>query len=343
MKILVRSANWIGDAVMSVPALRELRRAFPSDQITLHSRTWADGLFRDADFLDEIVTYDPAKWRVLDILDNSRFLKGDAFDAVILFPNSFESALTVALSRIPIRIGYNKDARGLLLTDPIAVPEWKNRAHEALYYLELVKAAIRRITGREPNFEEPDSHLDVSQERITEARDFLLKSGVDLSKPVIALGVGSQNSLAKRWPGENYARLADLLEPHASLIILGSKAEAEAAAKVVESSSAKITDLSGQTNLASAVAILAASDVMVSNDMGLAHVAPSVGTKTFVLFGPTNPVTTRPFSENAEVITHSVDCSPCVLKECPIDHRCMTGIEPEFIFERLLNYLTLTY
>jgi len=341
MKILVRSANWIGDAVMSVPALRELRRAFPLDQITLHSRSWADGLFRDADFIDEIITYNPAKWRVLDILDNSKFLRSDAFDVVILFPNSFESAMTVALSRIPIRIGYNKDARGLLLTDAIAVPEWKNRAHESFYYLDLVGAAIKRITGREPHFGEPDSHIDVSHERITEARSFLRGAGVHLSKPLIALGVGSHNSLAKRWPAESYARLAGMLDAHASLIILGSKAEADTAARVAELSDAKLTDLSGQTDLALAVAILAVSDVMISNDMGLAHIAPSVGTKTFVLFGPTNPVTTRPFSPNAEVITHPVDCSPCMLKECPIDHRCMTRIKPEYIFERILNYLSI--
>ncbi|MBX3283232.1 MAG: lipopolysaccharide heptosyltransferase II [Acidobacteria bacterium] len=340
MKILVRSANWIGDAVMSVPALRELRRAFPSDQITLHSRSWADGLFRDADFIDDIVTYDPAKWRVRDILDNSRFLKADAYDVVILFPNSFESALTVALSRIPMRIGYNKDARGLLLTDAIAVPEWKDRAHEAFYYLELVKAAVKRITGRETLFGEPDSTLLVSDERLEEAHSFLEGEGVDLSKPVIAMGVGSQNSLAKRWPAERYARLAEMLGQHASLIILGSKAEADAAAEVVKLSKAKIADLSGKTDLAAAVALLAASDVMVSNDMGLAHVAASVGTKTFVIFGPTNPVTTRPFSLNAEVVFHPVECSPCMLRECPIDHRCMTGIEPEAVFELILDYLS---
>ncbi|KXK07070.1 MAG: lipopolysaccharide heptosyltransferase II [Acidobacteria bacterium OLB17] len=342
MKILVRSANWIGDAVMSVPALRELRRAFPSDRITLHSRSWADGLFRDADFIDEIVTYDPARSRVRDILDNSRFLKADGHDVVILFPNSFESALTAALSRIPMRIGYNKDARGLLLTDPIAVPEWKNRAHEAFYYLELVKAAVRRITGREPLFaEEPDAHLDVAPERIEEARKFLASEGVDLARPVVALGVGSTNSLAKRWPAERYAKLAELLHSHASVLMLGSKAEADAAAKITELCNAPIVDLSGKTDLASAVAVLAACDAMVSNDMGLAHIAPSVGTRTFVIFGPTNPVTTRPFSPNAEVISHPVDCSPCMLRECPIDHRCMTGISPEFIFERVMNYLSI--
>ena len=124
---------------MSVPALRELRRIFPDDSITLHTRTWADGLFRDSDFLDEIVTYDPAKWRFRDVLDNANFLKKDAYDLAIILPNSFESAMTTFLTRIPRRIGYNKDLRGLLLTDPIAVPEWKSRRHEVFYYLHLVR------------------------------------------------------------------------------------------------------------------------------------------------------------------------------------------------------------
>ena len=130
MKILVRGTNWIGDAVMSIPALRELRRIFPDAHITLHTRSWADGLFRDASFIDELVTFDKARWAIKDVYDNSQFLKGDAFDLAIIFPNSFEAAITSYLSKVPRRVGYNKDLRGLLLTDPIAVPEWKDRKHE---------------------------------------------------------------------------------------------------------------------------------------------------------------------------------------------------------------------
>src|SRR5436190_12842394 len=148
MKILVRGTNWIGDSVMSVPALRELRRVFPDDHITLHTRSWAEGLFSDASFIDEIVPYDPQKWKIKDAIDNSEFLRDDGFDLAILMPNSFESALTTWLTRIPRRIGYNKDLRGLLLTDPVPVPEWKNRRHEVFYYLNLIAEVEDRVLGR---------------------------------------------------------------------------------------------------------------------------------------------------------------------------------------------------
>ena len=105
MKILVRGANWIGDAVMSVPALRELRRMFPDSHITLHTRSWADGLFGDVEFIDELVTFDKNRWPIKDVYDNSQFLKDDRFDLAILLPNSFESALTSFLTRVPRRIG----------------------------------------------------------------------------------------------------------------------------------------------------------------------------------------------------------------------------------------------
>ncbi len=112
MKILVRGANWIGDAVMLL-CLRQLRRLFPDDHITLHTRAWAEGIFRDASFLDEIIAFEPQRWKLKEVIDNVDFLKPDAFDLAILFPNSFESSLTAILSRIPRRFGYNKDLRGL--------------------------------------------------------------------------------------------------------------------------------------------------------------------------------------------------------------------------------------
>src|SRR3954463_14249519 len=109
MKILVRGTNWIGDAVMSIPALRELRRIFPDAHIALHTRSWADGLFRDASFIDELITFDSNRWKIKDIYDNSQFLKDVGFELAVLFPNSFESAVTTFITRIPRRIGYNKD------------------------------------------------------------------------------------------------------------------------------------------------------------------------------------------------------------------------------------------
>src|SRR5580765_6528374 len=336
MKILVRGTNWIGDAVMSIPALRELRRIFPDAQITLHTRSWADGLFRDAEFIDELVTFDKNRWKIKDVYDNSQFLRDDGYDLAVLFPNSFESALTSFLTRIPRRIGYNKDLRGLLLTDPIAVPEWKNRRHEVFYYLNLVAEIERRMLGRDTVSQAiPDITVEISAERKTEARKDLAAFGVDPTKKTIALGVGSTNSRAKRWPAERYAALNDRLQADldANVILVGSIAEIHVADRVIGLCAKPPINLAGKTDLAEAVATLSVVDLLISNDMGLAHVAPAVGTKTIVIIGPTRPETTRPFSENAELIQKQVECSGCMLRDCPIDHRCMTGISVDDVFD----------
>jgi len=342
VKILVRGTNWIGDAVMSVPALRELRRIFPDAWITLHTRTWADGLFCDADFLDEIVTYDPAKWRIRDVLDNSQFLKKDDYDLAIILPNSFESAMTSFLSRIPRRIGYNKDLRGLLLTDPVAVPEWKARRHEVFYYLNLVSEIEKRIIGSDTVGQTvPDISLDVSPERRNAAAKMLADLADGTSGPIIALGVGSTNSRAKRWPANYYAQLANRLstELNAAIVLIGSADDGEVAAEVATKSGVNTIDLSGKTTIAEAVALLAELDVLVANDMGLAHIAPAVGTQTVVIFGPTDPTTTRPYSDNADILGYNVECSPCMLRDCPIDHRCMTNVTVAHVFDSVVAAL----
>ncbi|MFM9905030.1 MAG: lipopolysaccharide heptosyltransferase II [Pyrinomonadaceae bacterium] len=342
MKILVRGTNWIGDAVMSIPALRELRRIFPDSQITLHTRSWADGLFRDADFIDELVTFDKHRWTITDVYDNSQFLKNDGYELAVLLPNSFESAITSFLTRIPRRIGYNKDARGLLLTDPIAVPEWKNRRHETFYYLNLVGEVERRLLGRDTvSAAIPDISLNISDERKTSARKILSAAGADRSKKTVALGAGSTNSRAKRWPAERYARLADMLcsELDVNVILVGSNEEADISARVSALCGTPPIDLTGKTDLGEAAAVLSVVDLLVSNDMGLAHVAAAVGTDTITIFGPTNPETTRPFAENAQIIRKKVECAPCMLRDCPIDHRCMTRISVEEVFEAAERFL----
>jgi len=320
---------------MSVPALRELRRIFPDDHITLHTRSWADGLFRDADFIDELVTFDKARWRIRDIYSNSQFLRDDGFGLAILMPNSFESAITSFLIRTPRRFGYNKDVRGLLLTDSIPVPEWKHRRHEVYYYLNLISEVERRLLGRDAvAYASPDISLNISEERKAYARDLLTAHGVDRSRMTIAIGAGSTNSFAKRWSTRSFARLIDKLasELDANIILVGSDAERLVSAAVVADSVINPLDLTGKTDLGEAAAILSIVDLLISNDMGLAHVSAAVGTKTTVIFGPTNPETTRPYSTLATIIRKPVDCSPCMLRDCPIDHRCMTHISVDEVF-----------
>ncbi len=222
-----------------------------------------------------------------------------------------------------------------MLTDPIAVPEWKGRRHEVFYYLNLVAEIERRILGRDTvSTVYPDISLQISAERRAEALATLVSHGIDAKKQVVAIGPGSTNSRAKRWPALRYAELCDRLntELDVNVVLVGAKNEADVADAVTGSMKTKATNLVGKTDLDTVVAILSEADLMISNDMGLAHVAPSVGTKTIAIFGPTNPETTRPFSTIANVVRESVDCSPCMLRDCPIDHRCMIGITVENIF-----------
>jgi len=344
VKILVRGTNWVGDAVMTIPALRELRRVFPKAAITLFTRSWARGIFQDADFLDEILTFDKTKSKIKDAFNQSNSLKAKNFDLTVLLPNSFESALIAKLSAIPHRFGYAKEGRSFLLTDSVEIPAWKNQRHEVYYYLNLIAeieksfCKTQTVSQNEPRFD-----LAVSAERRAEAGKILKETGVDTTRKTVALGVGSTNSLAKRWSSESYAELNDLLqnELNANVILVGAKDETSVSAEVYEKSKRKPFVLTGKTSLAEIVAILSEIDLLVSNDMGLAHIAPAAGTKTLVIFGPTNEKTTRPFPEIAEIVRINVECSPCMLRTCPIDHRCMTRILPQEVFEKtslILNH-----
>ena len=342
MKIVVRGANWIGDSVMSVPALRALRQLFPDDEIALHTRSWAEGIFRDADFIDRILTYERPESSLKEVMGQARALKNERFDLAIIFPNSFASALTARFAGIPRRFGFSKEGRRLVLTDPVPIPEWKSTRHEAYYYLELVRAVENGVLGTDSSARyETTTDLPVSDVRQADTRDFLTRKGVDLSRPIVALGPGSTNSMAKRWPFERFATVADLLhkEKAANIILLGGPDDVEVAAKISAMSRASLLDLTAKTSLGDAADILSVCDLMISNDMGLAHLAPAVGTATLVIFGPTNPVTTRPFSELAEVLRVEVECSPCMLRECPIDHRCMERVTVEQVFSAAVSKL----
>jgi heptosyltransferase-2 len=158
----------------------------------------------------------------------------------------------------------------------------------------------------------------------------------------VAIGAGSTNSRAKRWLPERFAELNDRLQRElgANVILLGSAGEEKVANKVMEKSVFKPIRLTGKTTLDEAVSILAEVDLLISNDMGLAHIAPATGTDTIVIFGPTNPDTTRPFSQRAEIIRKDVECSPCMLRDCPIDHRCMTWISTDDVFRAAAKKLS---
>lgn len=338
MKILVRGTNWIGDSVMSVPALRLLRRSFPEASITLATQEWAEGIFRDADFIDEILVLKAEGHSLGSVRSQAKQLRGNEFAAALILTNSFGSALVARMAGIPKRFGYEGEGRGILLTKAFRKPDWRSEKHEVFYYLELARSAAAALGGVSAD-SEPDVSINVSSERRAEARELLASGGIDASRPMIVFGAGSQNSRAKRWMPERFAVVADALsdETASQAVLLGSDADRDASSETARQMKSFVADLTGETSLAEAVAIIAEADLLISNDMGLAHVASAVGTPVVTIFGPTNHLTTAPWG--GTVVREPVDCSPCMLRECPIDHRCMTRVTPEMVIEKALEKL----
>ncbi|MGI8639266.1 MAG: lipopolysaccharide heptosyltransferase II [Pyrinomonadaceae bacterium] len=338
MNIVVRGTNWVGDAVMTIPALRELRRIFPDSKITLHTRSWANGIFENTDLIDGILTFERENSAFKTVLEQAKIWREKKFDLAVIFPNSFESALLAKLGKVPARFGYAKEGRSFLLTDAVEIPDWKSEKHETFYYLNLVAEIEKKYFGSSTILEnEPRFELKVSKERKAEARKFLTENGVDLSKKLVAFVAGSTNSRAKRWLPESFAALNDKIqnELNANVILIGTKDELGVSLEVFEKSNIKPIVLTGKTNLSEATAILSVCDLLVSNDTGPAHISAALGTKTLVIFGPTNPKTTQPW--NSEIIYKNVECAPCMLRDCPIDHRCMTRISAAEVFAKVAS------
>lgn len=319
---------------MSIPAVKRIRAAFPGSFIALHTRKWAQGVFGDMDLFDEIITFEHLGSKIRTVIEQSRMLRGYSFDMAVLLPNSFESALTVALAGIPRRLGYRTDGRRVLLTDSLPVPEWKSERHESEFYLNLTNFVVQSMGGVAGDLNDSPL-LTASSERKRAGLDLLCSIGIDFEHPIVAIGPGSTNSMAKRWPTEYFAQLCDAFANsfEVQVVLLGSASETDVGEVLTDLSNNKIYDLTGKTDLQTATAILKISDLFVSNDMGLAHIAAGLGTPTLTLFGPTNEIATAPLGPKARFVREVVECSPCMLRECPIDHRCMRRLLPERVFE----------
>ena len=333
-RVVVRGTNWVGDSVMTVPALRALRRVLPDAHITLVIRPSARGIFSEADFVDDVLLYD--RKGALSVFPQIREWRRRKFDLAVLFQNAFEAALIPFLAGVPVRLGYATESRRALLTHPLELPDWRSSRHEVFYYLYVVTALEQMLFGTSSICEaDPDTTIQISETRKADAAGLLRAHGVRQGELVVALCPGSINSRAKRWPAAAYAALADrLIDDHRQVLLIGSKEEADVSDDVTNRMRHRPIVLTGKTSLDQITAVLAAVDLIVTNDTGPAHIGGALGRPTLVIFGPTNPLTTRPFSPAAEILRHPPDCAPCMLRDCPIDHRCMTAITVDEVFER---------
>jgi heptosyltransferase-2 len=322
---MVRATNWLGDAVMSLPAIRAIRDTFPKAYIALVARPWVADLYARESVIDAVIPYTAQTgWRAK--VDFGRRLEVHAFDAAILLQNAFDAALMAWLARIPQRIGYRRDGRGLLLTRAIAVPEaGEIPRHERYYYLELLRRA-----GLMEKFPRP---APILLEGIAEARESgaaQLRS-LNIAGPVIGVSPGAAYGNAKRWLAERFAESAVQLAraSECTVLVFGSAAErelAESVAAPIRKSLVAVHNLAGETTLRQFTDLAACCNLFLTNDSGAMHMASALSVPTVAVFGATDDTTTGPAGPFMRVVREPAECSPCLLRECPIDHRCMTRV-----------------
>lgn len=351
-RILVRGVNWIGDAVMTTPALLRLREHFPQSHITMMAAEKLGDLWTQHPALDGtlIVTPGESLWSL------ARRLQQEKFDLALILPNSPRSALEAWLARVPVRLGYARGWRGMLLTqaiparpdhvsmhkrstaqirgllssnaEPASVPPAAHQLHD---YLGLVAAL-----GASPQVIAPQLH--VTDEEVVKARSEILPAvnASGIQRPLLfGLNPGADYGPAKRWPVENFTAVARRLArefPEVIWLVFGGKADANACARVADPLGNRAINLAGVTSLRQLMCLLKLCKLVLTNDTGPMHLAAALGTPVIVPFGSTSPELTGPGppgDPRHHLLRSPTPCAPCFLRSCPIDFRCMTNITVE--------------
>ena len=338
-RILVRSTNWVGDAVMSIPALEALRARFPRAEIVLLSKPWVSELYWHHPAVNRQIIYKPKSEHrgPLGFARLIRELRAERFDAAVLFQNAFQAAWMAWRARIPLRIGYARDGRSWLLHDAIEPPLPAAYGHQVYYYLQLLFRA--GLISNPP----PVGEIRL---RLTEAEKDGAERKLDalgLSGPrfLVALAPGASFGPAKRWLPERFGGLADRLigALDADVLIFGSAEERRLAEDIASVMKHTPVIVAGETSLRELLALMARCRLIVANDSGSMHLAAALGIPLVAIFGSTDERSTGPVGRRVRIVKHEVECSPCGRRACPIDFRCMTGISVEEVYRVTLEFV----
>ncbi len=340
MKILIRATNWVGDAIMALPALRAVRAKFPDAHLAILARPYVADIYRGQQVCDQLIAYDLANKHAgfsgFERLAGE--LRAQKFDVALLLQNAFEAAWLAWRAGIPKRIGYARDGRSFLLTNAVPVPKsGEIPAHEQFYYLELLRRAgwLDNVAG------EDYISLRVEEPIKRAAEERLLAAGARPGKLRVAIGAGASYGSAKCWPPDRFAEVANrlLAECNAEIILFGTAAEAEVSSAIKAAMRSAPIDLTGQTAIADLPALLSQCHLFIGNDSGAMHVASSVGLPVVAIFGPTDPHGTAPVTPRCTIVQEKPYCSPCFLRRCPTDHRCMTRVVPRTVTNAAQSWL----
>lgn len=330
-RILVRSTNWVGDAVMTLPALEAVKENFPSSVVSVLAKPWVEPVFRNHPAVDEMVILNKGGGAFTgfgELFRTIRSVRKGSFDLTILFQNAFEAALISWAGGIPIRAGYNTDGRGILLTHGVVRSQDVLKVHQVEYYLSLLEKLGLKTEKKDPV-------LHVSSEERSVAEKRLQDGGVNKGDLLVGLNAGAIFGGAKKWDAERFAAIGvrSIEEWGAKVLVFGSAKELEIGRKVMNAMEHAATDFCGQTSLREAIALVSMCDIFVTNDSGLMHVASALDVPTVAIFGPTDQVATGPCGQRTRVVNHRVHCSPCLKPDCPTDHQCMNGIGVEEVWK----------
>jgi heptosyltransferase II len=335
--ILIRGTNWIGDAVMTLPAIAAIRKTFPNSGITILVKPWVADVFRLCPDVDEVMLYEQPGIHdgIFGILRLAGELKERKFDTAILLQNAIEAAIISLLAGIPNRAGYNSDGRGFLLTHAVRRTKSLRKLHQIDYYLEMVKALGCQPAGRE-------AVLTVGKDDQCRANELLVRHGLQDSRLLVGMAPGASYGPAKKWFPERFALVADRLIDafSAQVILFGSGADKESIAQVQHNAKFPLCALAGTTTLRETMALIARCRLFISNDSGLMHLAGAMGIPVIAIFGSTNPSATSPPGHNNIIIHKDASCSPCLKPVCPTDFRCMDLIGADDVYEaasRMIN------
>lgn len=321
-RILVRAVNWIGDAVMTTPALGRIRAAFPDAEIVIVANLLVAQMFTHHPYCDRVIVFDKKGKHagVMGFLRFCRMLRRERFGLAILFQNAIEAALMAALALIPHRAGYRTDGRGLLLNFGVLARDSKHGLHHVDYYLSMLDDLDLTGDVLPPILKVRSDEQGWAGERLP-------------GKSWVAINPGAAYGSAKRWIPERFAEVADhLVTTYGVRIVLtGGPAEGEIGADIVKSMQHRPLNLIGQTSVRQMMAVLERCILMVTNDSGPMHVGAALGVPIVAIFGPTDHTTTSPRTTNCRIVRHHSCCSPCMLRQCPTDHRCMEGVTAEHV------------
>jgi heptosyltransferase-2 len=323
-RVVIRTPNWLGDAVMALPAIAAVRRAFPTSVLAIAAPVSLAPMFEEETpaAQDELLALGP-------VLEERRALRDGRFDVALLLPNSFRSAWVARQAGIPARWGYRDNTRRWLLTRAVSKP--KGKRHQSEYYLELVRGL---------DIEAPSSvpRITVRSSTLRRADEFLARNGVADGTPIVGFAPGAAYGHAKRWLPSRVAEVIARMrrERGAVSLLLGAGGDRDAG-REIESALPPDTpavNLIGRTDLRLLAGVMARCRAFASNDSGAMHLAAAIGVPVAAIFGPTDDRVTAPLG-NHDVLIHQVFCRPCMLRDCPIDHRCMKGITVDAVFGAL--------